>query len=64
VAPGLLLNGAPPELEGLLVGTLEAADLPGVVSSTAMGRWRATRVLARSARIARKAKRMPPASSS
>jgi len=57
VAPGLLLDGAPAEVEGLLVGTVAAADLPGVVSSVGLGRWRATRLLAGAARRARRGRR-------
>ncbi|MCV2393403.1 hypothetical protein OEB99_03710 [Actinotalea sp. M2MS4P-6] len=56
VAPGLLLDGAPPELEGLLLGTVAVADLGGVVSSAGLGRWKATRMLASAARAARKAR--------
>lgn len=56
VAPGLVLDGAPPEVEGLLVGTLDVAGLDGVVSSVGMGRWRATRLLASAARAARRAR--------
>ncbi len=64
VAPGLLLDGAPAELEGLLLGTLTLADLPEAVSSVGLGRWKATRMLAgaaRAARRARKAATTPPA---
>jgi hypothetical protein len=53
VAPGLVLDGAPAELEGLLVGAVAVDGLDGVVSSVGMGRWRATRVLASAARAAR-----------
>ncbi|MDO8107444.1 hypothetical protein Q6348_09575 [Isoptericola sp. b441] len=56
VAPGLLLDGAPPELEGLLVGTVAVTDLDGVVSSVGLSRWRATRMLASAARAARRAR--------
>ncbi|HMO11855.1 MAG TPA: hypothetical protein PKB06_10225, partial [Actinotalea sp.] len=56
VAPGLLLDGAPRELEGLLLGTLDVAALPGTVSSVGLGRWRATRMLAAAARAARGAR--------
>lgn len=54
VAPGLLLDGAPAEVEGLLIGSLTVDDLPGVVSSVGLGRWRATRLLAGAARRARR----------
>ncbi len=57
VAPGLLLDGAPPEVEGLLLGTLSREDIPGTVSSVGMSRWRATRTLASAARRARRARR-------
>jgi len=56
VAPGLVLDGAPPEIEGLLVGTVDVADLDGVLSSVGLGRWRATRMLATAARAARRAR--------
>jgi hypothetical protein len=56
VAPGLVLDGAPPEVEGLLVGTVAVADLDGAVSSVGIGRWRATRILTSAARAARRAR--------
>ncbi|MCB2178074.1 MAG: hypothetical protein KQH57_19875 [Actinomycetales bacterium] len=56
VAPGLVLDGAPPEIEGLLIGTVDVADLDGVLSSVGLGRWRATRMLASAARAARRAR--------
>uniref|UniRef100_UPI0035659923 hypothetical protein n=1 Tax=Actinotalea sp. TaxID=1872145 RepID=UPI0035659923 len=40
VAPGLLLDGAPPQVEGLLLGTLTRADLDGTVTSVGISRWR------------------------
>lgn len=57
VAPGLVLDGAPREVEGLVIGTLAAADLPGTVTSVGLGRWRATRMLATAARAARRGSR-------
>lgn len=54
LAPALVLDGAPPEIEQLLLGRLVAADLPGVVTSTGMSRWRALRILASVARARRR----------
>lgn len=54
VPAALMLDGAPPEIEQLLLGALGAGDLPGGVSSVGMSRWRATRVLAAAARIGRR----------
>lgn len=54
IAPGLLLDGAPSEVEQLLTGQVQAADLPGVVSSVGMSRFRAMRVLAAAARAGRR----------
>ncbi len=51
--PALMLDGAPPEVERLLLGQVRAADLPGVVTSVGMSRWRAMRTLARAGRAAR-----------
>lgn len=56
VAPGLVLDGAPPEVEGLLVGTVGVHELDGVVTSVGLGRWRATRMLTSAARAARRAR--------
>jgi hypothetical protein len=50
LAAGLVLSGAPEVLEDLLLGTVEAADVPGVVSSVGLSRFRALRMLAASAR--------------
>ncbi|WP_182113662.1 MULTISPECIES: hypothetical protein [unclassified Actinotalea] len=55
VAPGLLLDGAPPEIEQLLLGQATASELPGTVTSVGMSRLRAARVLARAARAGRRA---------
>lgn len=54
VPAALMLDGAPPEIEQLLLGVLRADDLPGAVSSTGMSRWRAVRVLAAAARVGRR----------
>lgn len=56
-AAGLLLDGAPPQVERLLLGEVEAGDLPDVVTSVGMSRWRATRTLAGAARAGRAARR-------
>ena len=54
LAAGLVLSGAPDVLEDLLVGTVAAADVPGVVSSVGLSRFRALRMLAASARANRR----------
>lgn len=54
LAAALMLDGAPREVEDLLLGTVAVADLSGVVSSVGMSRWRATRTLAAVARDARR----------
>jgi len=59
MAAGLLLDGAPPQVEELLLGTRGPGDLPGTVSSVGMSRWSATRVLARAARAGRAARPAP-----
>jgi len=50
----LMLDGAPPEIEDLLLGAARAEDLPGVVSSVGMTKWRAMRTLVGVARSARR----------
>ncbi|MCL1870147.1 MAG: hypothetical protein FWF90_07000 [Promicromonosporaceae bacterium] len=52
--PGLVLSGAPDALEDLLTGAITVADLPGVVQSGGIGRFKAMRMLAGIARKARK----------
>jgi len=47
---GLLLATGPGVLEDLLLGSVAVGDLEGVVTSVGMSRWRATRLLASSAR--------------
>lgn len=54
VPAALMLDGAPPEIEQLLLGQLAAGELTGVVSSVGMSRWRATRILAAAARVGRR----------
>ena len=54
LSPGLMLDGAPPEVEQLLLGQVSVDDLPGVVSSAGMSRWTATRLLASAARAGRR----------
>ena len=54
VSPALMLDGAPPEIEQLLLSQVTATDLPGTVSSADMSRWRAMRVLAAAARAGRR----------
>ena len=46
LAPGLVLDGAPHELEDVLLGATSVQDLDGVVSSSGMSRWKAIRALA------------------
>ncbi len=53
LAAALVLDGAPREVEDLLLGAVAVGDLAGVVSSD-MSRWRAARTLASAARSARK----------
>lgn len=55
LSAALMLDGAPPEIERLLLGQVAPEGLPGVVSSQ-MSRWRAMRRLARVARAARRAR--------
>lgn len=54
LAPGLVLGGAPEELEDLLTGASTLADLDGVVASTSISRWKAMRLLTAAGRRARK----------
>ncbi|PZR55461.1 hypothetical protein DNL40_03700 [Xylanimonas oleitrophica] len=54
--PGLVLGGAPDALEDLVTGQITVADLPGVVPSRSIGRFRAMRMLTAAARKARKNK--------
>ncbi|MBE7698968.1 hypothetical protein H9623_01425 [Oerskovia sp. Sa1BUA8] len=54
LAPGLVLGGAPEELEDLVTGQTTVADLAGVVPSSGISRWKAMRLLTASARKARK----------
>jgi hypothetical protein len=54
LSAALMLDGAPPEIEGLLLVGVRVADLPGVVSSAGMSRWRAARTLASAARTTRR----------
>ncbi|MBX9246509.1 hypothetical protein ICW40_17085 [Actinotalea ferrariae] len=54
MSPALVLDGAPPEVEQILLGQVRAADLPGAVSSVGMSRWRAARILAAAARAGRR----------
>ena len=53
VSPALMLDGAPPEVEQLLLSQIAATDLPGTVSSVDMSRWKAMRVLAAAAKAGR-----------
>jgi len=43
---GLVLSGAPPVLEDLLLGELPVGEVDGVVSSVGLSRWKAMRMLA------------------
>lgn len=51
--PGLVLDGAPHELEDILLGAVAVTDLENVVTSVGMSRWKAMRSLAATARTAR-----------
>ena len=53
----LMLDGAPPEVEAVLLGTQDPRELPDVVASVGMSRFRAMRILARVARATRRAAR-------
>jgi hypothetical protein len=57
LSAALMLDGAPPEVEDLLLGQVVAADLPGVVSSVGVSRWRAMRMLGGVAAANRRAAR-------
>ncbi len=57
LAAGLVLDGAPPVVERLLLGQTAAAEQPGVVTSVGMSRWKAMRTLASVGRAARAAGR-------
>ena len=54
LSAALMLDGAPPEIEGLLLGSVEITELSGAVSSAGMSRWRAARTLASAARATRR----------
>lgn len=45
LAAGLVLSGAPAELEDLLLGTRTPDQVPGTVTSVGMSRWTAMRAL-------------------
>ena len=47
---GLVLSDAPPVLEDLLLGSVQAGDVEGVVTSVGMSRWQAMRTIAGSTR--------------
>lgn len=52
--PGLVLGGAPAELEDLLTGERAVGELDGVVPSSSIGRLKAMRMLTSAARKARR----------
>lgn len=54
LAPGLVLSGAPADLEGLLIGTTRVEGAEGAVASSSISRWRAMRLLASAARKGRR----------
>ncbi|PFG35858.1 hypothetical protein ATL41_0558 [Flavimobilis soli] len=54
IPAGLLLDGAPDDLEGLLLGTHTLADIKGVLPAGQYSRLKAARLLASLARKARK----------
>lgn len=43
---GLVLSGAPPVLEDLLLGDVPVGEIEGAVSSVGLSRWKAMRLLA------------------
>jgi len=47
---GLVLSDAPPVLEDLLLGSVQAGEVEGVVTSVGMSRWQAMRTIASSAK--------------
>ena len=47
---GLVLSDAPPVLEDLLLGSVRAGDVAGVVTSVGMSRWAAMRAIAGAAK--------------
>ena len=47
---GLVLSDAPAVLEDLLLGSVQAGEVEGVVTSVGMSRWQAMRLIAGSAR--------------
>lgn len=52
--PGLVLSGAPDELEDLVTGQVAVADMQGAVASSSISRFKAMRMLAGAARRARR----------
>ncbi len=54
LAPGLVLGGAPEEVEDLVTGATQVDQLPNIVASTSITRWKAMRLLTSAARKARK----------
>ncbi|WP_240643944.1 hypothetical protein [Antribacter gilvus] len=54
LSPGLVLGGAPEELEDLLTGFKTVAELDGVVASSSISRFKAVRLLTSAARKARR----------
>lgn len=60
LSAGLMLDGAPREVEQLLLGQVSSDELDGVVSSSGMGKWQAMRTLAQIARRTRKARAGEP----
>ncbi len=53
----VLGGGAPDHLEGLLLGSLQVADLPGTMASADVSRWKALRLLAGQAKSGKGKKR-------
>nr|WP_210767883.1 hypothetical protein [Cellulomonas humilata] len=48
---GLVLSDAPPVLEDLLLGSVQAGDVEGMVTSVGMSRWQAMRTIARRGQV-------------
>lgn len=48
---GLVLSDAPPVLEDLLLGSVQAAEVEGMVTSVGMSRWQAMRTIAKRGQV-------------
>ena len=48
---GLVLSDAPPVLEDLLLGSVQAGEVEGMVTSVGMSRWQAMRTIAKRGQV-------------